>query len=89
MTELLEMMKFKEINVKRTMMLKIYLIHQVNRIQISSSAGRNAHTFVSTARLAVVSTKIWFHQTSCEGLNYHRERLKKLTFRALALRQSE
>ena len=31
MTELLQMMKFKEINIKKTMMLKIYLIHRVNR----------------------------------------------------------
>jgi len=31
MTELLQMMKFKEINIKKTMMLKVYLIHQVNR----------------------------------------------------------
>ena len=31
MTELLQMMKFKEINIKKTIMLKIYLIHQVIR----------------------------------------------------------
>ena len=34
-------------------------------------------------------TKPWFYQASWERLNYHRERLRKLTSRALALRQSE
>ena len=34
-------------------------------------------------------TKIWFYQTSWQSLNYHRERFGSLTFRALALRQSE
>ena len=32
-------------------------------------------------------TKIWFYQTSLR-LNYYRERLRKLTFQVLALRQS-
>ena len=33
----------------------------------------------------VSGTWIWFHQTSWWRLNYHRERLRKLTFRGLAL----
>ena len=35
------------------------------------------------------TTKICFYQTSWRRLNYHRERFRKLTFWALALRQTE
>ena len=34
-------------------------------------------------------TKIWLYQNSRLRLNYHREKFRKLTFGALALRQSE
>ena len=39
--------------------------------------------------VTIGTTKIWSYQTSWQRLNYHRERFRKLTFRALALRQSD
>ena len=35
-----------------------------------------------------LKTKIWFYQTSWQRLNCYREKFRKLTFRALALRHS-
>ena len=39
--------------------------------------------------VTIGTTKIWSYQTSWQRLYYHRERFRKLTFRGLALRQSE
>ena len=39
--------------------------------------------------VTIGTTKIWSYQTSWQRFKYHHERFRKLTFRGLALRQSE
>jgi len=65
-------------------MLYTYLNIFVNSPQGNEPPQRGFFSFVSSTR-----KKISHHQISKTRLNYHRERFRKLTFRALALRQSE